>query len=107
MVDDGAPVRTADIGVLVARARAQLGRSPYRALQYVSCEYDDGAVVISGRLPSYYLRQLALTIVLGHVHGCMPVVDRVEVGNGAALPLERSKTPRHLARGEEDVAPRF
>jgi hypothetical protein len=107
MADGGFSVQTADFGLLAAQARAQLERSTYRALHNVSCEYQDGAVVISGRLPSYYLRQLALTIVLGHVHGCLPVVDRVKVGNGVALPPERSTTPCQLPRGEENVAPRF
>jgi hypothetical protein len=97
MVDGAVPVHTADIGVLVAQAQIQLERSTYRALHNVFCGYQDGAVVISGRLPNYYLRQLAVTIVLGQVHGCLPVVDRVKVGNGAA----------QLAGGEENLAPHF
>jgi osmotically-inducible protein OsmY len=54
------------------RARKQLQGQPYRALKHVSCEYRDGALVLRGRLPSYFLKQMAQTAVAR-----LPGVERI------------------------------
>ena len=44
---------------LEAEARAALNKSPYRAVRQVKCICRDGAVVLTGHVPSYYLKQIA------------------------------------------------
>lgn len=48
------------------------------ALHRISCELHDGALVLRGRLASYYLKQLAQAIVLG-VEGVKRIENRIEV----------------------------
>jgi osmotically-inducible protein OsmY len=63
----------------VAKAAvARLRTSPYSALRNVSCEYDDGMLILHGRLSSYYNKQLAQETVSG-VEGVVQVVNRTEV----------------------------
>jgi osmotically-inducible protein OsmY len=65
----------------VAKAAvARLRTSPYSALKNVSCEYDDGVLILDGRLGSYYHKQLAQERVRG-VEGVVQVVNRTEVQN--------------------------
>lgn len=59
-------------------AEARLRTSPYSALRNVSCECDDGVLVLDGQLGSYYHKQLAQATVSG-VEGEVQVVDRTEV----------------------------
>jgi osmotically-inducible protein OsmY len=59
-------------------AEARLRTSPYSALKNVSCEYDDGELILHGRLGSYYHKQLAQERVRG-VEGVVQVVNRTEV----------------------------
>ena len=37
--------------------------SPYQAIRFLKCEYQDGVLTIRGRLPSYYLKQTAQSAV--------------------------------------------
>jgi hypothetical protein len=46
-----------------AQAEMGLQRSPYSALHDVSCDCQDGVLVLRGCLPSYYLKQVAQEIV--------------------------------------------
>jgi osmotically-inducible protein OsmY len=59
-------------------ARRQLQGQPYHALKQVSCEYRDGVLILRGRLPSYYLKQMAQTAV-ARVAGVGRVVNHIEV----------------------------
>jgi osmotically-inducible protein OsmY len=54
-------------------ARTRLRRKAYLALRHVSCNYQNGVLVLRGRLPSYYLKQVAQEAV-----GRLAGVDRVE-----------------------------
>jgi hypothetical protein len=40
-------------------AERHLRRIPYLALKAVSCDWLDGTLVLQGRLPTYYLKQVA------------------------------------------------
>jgi osmotically-inducible protein OsmY len=63
----------------VAKAAvARLRTCPYSALRSVSCEYDDGMLILHGRLSSYYQKQLAQETVSGF-EGVVQVVNRTEV----------------------------
>ena len=37
--------------------------SPYPALRKLKCRFDDGQLVILGNVPTFYLKQLAQTVV--------------------------------------------
>jgi len=49
---------------LAAEARRRLHASRYVALRKVKCECRNNVITLSGRLPSFYLKQLAQTEVL-------------------------------------------
>jgi hypothetical protein len=66
-------------------ASKRLRRSPYPSLQRLSCECDDlGVLVLRGRLPSFYLKQLAQVAVAG-VHGVVQLINATEVAPSAIL----------------------
>jgi osmotically-inducible protein OsmY len=49
---------------LVSAARSALERSGHRSLACIECAVIDGIVVLSGRVPSYYLKQVAQNTVM-------------------------------------------
>jgi osmotically-inducible protein OsmY len=61
-----------------AMARADLRRSPYAELWRITCEYHEGILTLRGHVSSFYMKQIAQTIVL-RVDGVERVVNRVEV----------------------------
>jgi hypothetical protein len=64
--------REAELDYLLLDAvTAGLQRSGYRALSNLKCEVLSGEVVITGVVPSYFLKQIAQNIILriGHVKG--------------------------------------
>ena len=56
-----------------------LRSSPYRALRAISCECDQSVLLLRGRLPSFYHKQLAQEAV-ARVGGVSQVVNDIEVG---------------------------
>lgn len=52
--------------------------SPYHSLRRLRCSFADGVLVISGRLPSFFMKQLAQTAVQ-HIDGVERIENRVEV----------------------------
>lgn len=56
----------------------RLRESPYFELRNLQCDNVDGQLVIRGRVPSFYLKQLAQTAVLS-VDGVERIVDEVQV----------------------------
>jgi len=62
----------------VEAARRQLRRSPYRLIRELSCCCSQGMLVLRGRLPSFYLKQVAQETVLA-VAGQAEVVNETEV----------------------------
>jgi len=68
---------------LAERAEARLRSNPYLALKNVSCDWrpgdkEDGVLVLSGCLPSYYLKQVAQTVV-AQVEGVQRIDNRIQV----------------------------
>lgn len=59
-------------------AHAALCRSGYGPLADVQCDFNQGVLVLQGRVPSYYLKQMAQTLVtqLGEISH---VDNRLEV----------------------------
>jgi osmotically-inducible protein OsmY len=52
--------------------------SHYRTLRLLRCEFAGGVLTISGRLSSFYLKQLAQTLVRG-IDGVEQIVNEVHV----------------------------
>lgn len=53
-------------------------RSPYLPLRYIECRLVDGVLVLRGRVPTYYLKQLAQ--IIGHsLKGIRHVVNELHV----------------------------
>lgn len=63
-------------------AESRLQRNSYLALKHIACEYHDGVLLLRGRVPTYYLKQLALAAVAG-VAGVHRVVDLIDVCTSA------------------------
>ena len=68
--------------------------SSYTTLRRLRCEVTDAVVIVHGILPSYYLKQIAQTIVL-RLEGIEGVVNLVEVQGTDSRPYCE----------DEDVAP--
>ncbi|MDX2035860.1 MAG: BON domain-containing protein [Isosphaeraceae bacterium] len=74
---------------IAERARVRLRSSPYLSVRSVACVADEAGVRLTGRLPSYYLKQIAQEAAFS-VAGETPVfnevvVERVHRPLGAAL----------------------
>ena len=52
--------------------------SSFYPLRFLSCSFRDGVLTIGGRLPSFHLKQIAQTIVLG-LEGVHTIDNRIEV----------------------------
>ncbi len=63
---------------LELRVRQSLCNSPYRHLQEVRCHCGGGVVVLTGILPSFFLKQMAQETVKRFI-GVMEIDNRVEV----------------------------
>lgn len=58
---------------------AELKRSPYYSLRRITCEFRNGVLTIQGRVPSYFLKQLALALAQRCAKGRATIDDQVEV----------------------------
>lgn len=64
-------------------AERLLGRSPYLPLRRLQCQFAGGVLAITGRLPSFYLKQVAHAVV-ARLDGVERVDDRIEIVEGRA-----------------------
>ncbi len=55
-----------------------LQRSAYASVRAIHARFERNVVVLQGRVPSFYLRQIALSIVMKHLPGIF-IVDFIEV----------------------------
>jgi osmotically-inducible protein OsmY len=62
----------------VELAEHRLRKSAYLALRGVSCAWDAGVLTLLGRVPSYYLKQVA-QVTVAQVGGVERVENRLEV----------------------------
>jgi hypothetical protein len=63
---------------IVEAARERLRDSPYGALGWISCECDDGVLLLRGHLSSFYLKQHAQEAVAG-IRGVTQVINAIQV----------------------------
>ncbi len=67
---------------IVMEVRRRLCSTGYHVLRSIECECRDGTLVLSGRVPTYYCKQLAQSVLLTDPLGPM-IVNLIEVsGNG-------------------------
>jgi osmotically-inducible protein OsmY len=59
-------------------AEVRLRDNGYRVLKKISCEYREGVLTLRGRLPSYYLKQVAQETV-ARVAGVQRIDNQIEV----------------------------
>src|SRR5262245_36272645 len=59
-------------------AEGRLRSNSYLALKNVSCEYQEGRLILRGCLPTYYLKQLAQEVV-ARLDGVDLVVNQIDV----------------------------
>ncbi len=71
-IDEIRPASTVEV------AEARLRGNAYLALRSVSCTYGRGVLTLRGRLPTYYLKQIAIATV-SEVEGVERVADEIEV----------------------------
>jgi osmotically-inducible protein OsmY len=70
--------------VVEATVRSQLRAAPYAVLRQIACEFRDGVVLLHGRVPSFYMKQVAQNIV--HcVEGVSEVRNHLDVVPVAAI----------------------
>ena len=59
-------------------AKERLRQSSYSSLQDISCEYDDGVLILCGQVPTFFQKQLAQESVR-HLEGIAQVVNQIRV----------------------------
>ena len=72
---------------VVHEARHRIQRSAYLPLRSLSCDYLQGVLTIRGQVPTYYLKQLAQSLV-STVEGIQEVQNLVDVVLPGSLPRQ-------------------
>ena len=92
---------------IAERAQAVLKCSPYLLLRRLVCECDQGVLTIRGEVPSYYLKQLALSLLvkLRTTGAVQHVSDQVEVRPFRGRDLSRAQLGNQL--GPKPLRPRW
>jgi hypothetical protein len=67
-----------ELPAVVRLVTARLTRSPYLPLRRLICHYDSGTLTLRGRVPTFYLRQLAWALV-ADLDAVVARVDKIEV----------------------------
>jgi osmotically-inducible protein OsmY len=70
-------------------AERRLQESGYCCLRRVSCHYHEGVLALRGRVPSFYLKQVAQTVVR-QIEGVIEILNQVEVVDSSAQSVEES-----------------
>ncbi len=55
-----------------------LSTSPYHPIRHLTCTFHNGILTICGRLPSFYLKQVAQVAVSG-IQGVSHIDNRIDV----------------------------
>jgi osmotically-inducible protein OsmY len=75
-------------------AERALHSKPYQALKNVSCDWRDGVLVLRGRLPSYYLKQVAQEVV-ARLEGVEGMDNQIQVVPLSDHARADAGSPRH------------
>lgn len=71
-------LRPAPSQQIVEGAENCLRHNSYLALKNVRCDYREGVLTLRGCLPTYYLKQMAQSVV-ARVEGVQRIVNEIEV----------------------------
>ena len=74
--ENGASIQ-AERELVKREAEARLRRSSYREVRGVTCEFHEGVLTLRGHLPSFYLKQVAQSLVYG-IDGVEEINNRLE-----------------------------
>jgi osmotically-inducible protein OsmY len=64
----------------VSAVIARLQQSPYRRVRHLSCRMTEGALVLHGRVATYYEKQLAQETVR-NIRGIRQIVNKISVSS--------------------------
>jgi hypothetical protein len=64
---------------LEAAARSALGESAYEPVRRVECAVSGSSLLLSGRVTSFYLKQIAQSVVSRRLNGAATIENRIEV----------------------------
>jgi hypothetical protein len=56
-----------------------LRNSAYRGIRKVSCVVQDGVLILHGRVPSFFLKQIAQSLLIRRLCGAVVIDNRLEV----------------------------
>lgn len=69
---------------LIHKATDRLGQSSHLFLRHLHCNADEGVLFIEGKVPSFYLKQTAQSLVQS-IDGVDRVVNKLEVVNSYGI----------------------
>lgn len=72
-----------------ASVESLLHESPYLALRKIKCEFDGESIFLRGRVPTFYTKQVAFTLI-EKLDPTVEIVDQIEV----VPPKPRKPKPR-------------
>ena len=110
-MDFGRPVRTPAVESrttderIADEARRRLCSSSHFHLREMTCDSNCRVLSISGRVPSYYLKQVIQSLLMG-IDDVEQLVNDVDVVNVAGLSSVQGKRPREKATEAEQLAAR-
>jgi len=81
---------------VVDLAAGRLRDSSHQAVRRLQCSYENGILALDGRLPSFYLKQVAQTLVSG-LEGVERIQNRIDV-------VRPSGTSNHWADAPDQLA---
>ncbi len=71
--------------IIEANVQARLRQSPYPSLRRISCRLVGSGLILRGRVPSYYLKQVAQSVAVS-VAGVPAVRNELEVYRTSSIP---------------------
>jgi hypothetical protein len=76
-----------ELAQLAEEARAEFQASSYHELHRVECQPKDGCLVITATVSSYYLKQMAQSLLVRRFGNAFPIVNDLQVADPAMEPL--------------------
>lgn len=73
------PFPLKDLLERIEAAQIALRKAPYGGLKAADCHLADGHLVLSGSVPSFFLKQMAQTLMLQVLDSTIQVDNRLEV----------------------------
>lgn len=65
---------------VAGQVEARLQASPYSSIRTIVCLCDEGILVLRGRVPTFFHKQVA-QIVVADIEGVKQIVNQIEVPN--------------------------